>query len=86
MEHDLYRTGDQDAPKTIVGAAGLSLDLVDGSGKVVHRHCRICGGLNGSLATECPGRVDRKMLDHIYHGEVDFRGGDWFELPLAKWD
>jgi len=40
--------------------------------------CRVCGCLEGGLATECPGyRVSADDHDAIYAGEIDFIGGRW---------
>jgi len=40
--------------------------------------CRTCGGTEGSIPTECPGR---QMLtpeaDRVYAGSLDFVNGAW---------
>lgn len=42
--------------------------------------CTICGCLEGSLASECPGfNCYASHGDRIYNGEVDFRGGEWVD-------
>jgi hypothetical protein len=42
--------------------------------------CRVCGCLEGSLATECPGvEAYGEYGDRIYRGEIDFRDGRWIE-------
>ena len=38
--------------------------------------CTVCGGFEGSLATECPGkRLSDKTLDAIWKGYIDFKAG-----------
>lgn len=40
--------------------------------------CTVCGGAEGSLATECPGvRQTAQQSDQIYYGELDFKDGRW---------
>lgn len=40
--------------------------------------CSVCGGAEGSLATECPGyRVPTVMNDLVYAGAIDFVAGRW---------
>jgi hypothetical protein len=42
--------------------------------------CKLCGGVEGSLATECPGvRITEQQQDDIYAGKLDFVGGEWRE-------
>lgn len=43
--------------------------------------CQVCGCIEGSLASECPG-VDCYFThgDRIYNGEVDFIHGQWITL------
>jgi hypothetical protein len=44
--------------------------------------CTVCGCLEGSLPTECPGvDVWREKGEAIYAGEIDFRNGQWVEGP-----
>lgn len=44
--------------------------------------CTVCGCLEGSLATECPGvQCYATRADRIYAGKIDFRNGKWVELP-----
>lgn len=36
--------------------------------------CRVCGGAEGSLPTDCPGaRMSREQDDMVLAGELDFR-------------
>lgn len=40
--------------------------------------CTICGGAEGSMPTECPGRpLTMKEDDDIYNGKLDFINGGW---------
>ena len=50
--HDLYRTGDADAP----------LDIQDRNGEVTLGLCRRCGQAEGDLTYDCPGEL-RHTLD-----------------------
>jgi hypothetical protein len=44
--------------------------------------CRICGGFEGTLTRECPGRkTTNDEQDAIYAGKIDFRGGAWVNEP-----
>lgn len=42
--------------------------------------CEVCKGAEGSLPTECPGRVmtDEEEAD-VYAAKIDFKGGRWIE-------
>jgi hypothetical protein len=40
--------------------------------------CKCCGGLEGSLATECPGfDIGEEIADMIHKGLIDFKDGGW---------
>ena len=40
--------------------------------------CKVCGGAEGSLTTECCGReLTEVTLDAVYGGTLDFKGGVW---------
>lgn len=44
--------------------------------------CTTCGGVEGSLAKECPGfRCEGSHGDAIYEGYIDFEGGVWVLGP-----
>ena len=45
-EHELYKTGDVDAPSAIL----------DRNDEVVLSLCKVCGGAEASLPLICPGR------------------------------
>jgi len=65
MKHKLYNTGDVDAPHSIL----------DGNGEVALGLCRVCGGAEGTLPTDCPGRrMSAEEENAIYNGLLDFRG------------
>lgn len=62
-KHVLYETADKDRPEWIC----------DGNGEVVLSLCRVCGGAECSLPTNCPGRcLTLKESDLICAGELDF--------------
>lgn len=43
--------------------------------------CTVCGCIEGSLATECPGyNCYATHGDRIYAGEIDFVDGEWIDL------
>lgn len=66
MEHDTYETGDINAPAAIL----------DRNGEVVLSLCKICGGAESSMPTECPGfRLSVLQLEDISDGLLDFRSG-----------
>lgn len=50
LSHDLYRTGDPDAPPTIK----------DRNNEVVLDYCRRCGQAEIELTEDCPGEPDGK--------------------------
>ncbi len=59
MEHNFYVTGDTDAPESIQ----------DHLGYVVLSLCRVCGGAEGELTTNCPGKnLTRQQLEDVYMG------------------
>lgn len=40
--------------------------------------CKVCGGAEGSLPTECPGEKMSQQQDHsVFIGIIDFKGGEW---------
>lgn len=40
--------------------------------------CSVCGGAEGSLATECPdAQITTGQQDEIYAGTLDFKNGEW---------
>lgn len=51
-------------------------------------HCTVCGGLEGSLPTECPGRhMTAQEIEDVYAGKLDFfapHGGP-FSNAVARW-
>ncbi|CAG2149944.1 Uncharacterised protein [Ralstonia mannitolilytica] len=43
--------------------------------------CTVCGGIEGSLTTECPGvRMSADEQDRVYAGLLDFQGGEWVRV------
>jgi hypothetical protein len=67
-KHQLYETGDKDAPYSIK----------DRNGEVVLALCRICNGAEASLATTCPGGpMSLEQEDAIAAGTLDFIAGQW---------
>ena len=74
MRHALYTTLDADRPDAIC----------DRNGEVVLAKCRVCGGAEAALPTDCPGEhMTGPMLDAIQAGTSDFRGGKWVALTPA---
>ena len=68
MKHRLYVTEDHGAPSTIL----------DRNGEVVLSLCKVCGGAEGAMPTDCPGRaLSEQQLDDIYAGRLDYRGDVW---------
>lgn len=44
--------------------------------------CRVCGLLEGSLTTDCPGYLCwAEKNDDIYQGKIDFVNGHWVNQP-----
>lgn len=64
MEHDFYTSKDIE-PDDNWG----QLNIVDGGLSL----CKVCGGLEGGLPTNCPGeRMAMETQDKVYRGEIDF--------------
>ena len=63
MKHDLYKDGDDNIP----------YGITDRNDNVVLALCKVCGGAECTLPTNCPGRkLTSKELDLICNGELDF--------------
>jgi hypothetical protein len=46
-------------------------------------HCVVCGGAEGGLPTECPGRkLTAEEGDQIYDGLLDYKDGQWTNFPI----
>ena len=70
MKHVLYNTGDEDAPQVIL----------DGNGEVALGLCRVCGGAECELTTDCPEELlTTKDSELICNGELDYVDGLWRE-------
>ncbi|CVK18498.1 hypothetical protein [Sporomusa sphaeroides] len=42
--------------------------------------CKVCGLMEGSLTTDCPGEWSGKKSEEIYAGNLDYREGQgWVE-------
>jgi hypothetical protein len=68
MQHDYERHADHEPDTEICRM------ICDGGLAV----CKVCGGAEGSLTTECPGyQLDPNMLDNIYAGKSDYHAGQW---------
>lgn len=40
--------------------------------------CKVCGGAEGCLPSECPGlAMTTEQIDQVYAGEIDFVDGIW---------
>lgn len=47
--------------------------------------CSVCGGAEGSLATECPGhQLNEQLHEAVYKGEIDYVGGRWVNGAMSK--
>lgn len=45
--------------------------------------CKVCGGAEGGLTAECPGRrLTFDEVDAIGRGELDFKSGEWI-IPAS---
>jgi len=61
--HQFYTDHDKDAPSVIK----------DRNGQVVLSLCKICGGAEGCLPTNCPGRpMTTVEQDLVYNRKLDF--------------
>lgn len=44
--------------------------------------CAVCGGLEGSVPTQCPGaQMSDNLIDNVYRGHTDYRNGHWVDAP-----
>ena len=44
--------------------------------------CQVCGGLEGGMPTQCPGRaMTPAEVDDVYAGRRDYRLGTWTAVP-----
>lgn len=69
MKHVLK--GSLEAPCDCAGREGHCM-VCDGALAL----CVVCGGAEGSLPTDCPGRqLTSEEQDHIYEGVLDFVDG-----------
>lgn len=42
--------------------------------------CTRCGAFEGAWPDDCPGEpMDQELVDRVYHGEVNYRDGEWRE-------
>lgn len=63
MNHILYETKDNNKPESIC----------DSNGEVVLALCKVCGGAEGALPTNCPGRkLTWDELELIGDNKLDF--------------
>ena len=63
MKHILYETKDKDKPSSIC----------DRNGEVVLALCKVCGGAEASLPTNCPGRkLTWNEMEMITAGKLNF--------------
>lgn len=48
-------------------------------------HCKICGGAEASLPTNCPGtRMSEEIADEVQAGKLDFIDGKWIAKGGSK--
>jgi hypothetical protein len=63
MKHQLFTDDDKDAP----------YEIKDRNDQVVLSLCKICGGAEGSLPSNCPGRrMTSEEQDLVYNKKLDF--------------
>lgn len=63
MKHVLYETGDKDAPDQIK----------DRNGEVALGLCKVCGGAEAVLPTDCPGRkLTSEEMEGVMTGKWDY--------------
>ena len=42
--------------------------------------CKVCGGAEGSLPTECPGvRMTERQQHQVYYERLDYQAGEWIQ-------
>jgi hypothetical protein len=74
VEHTLFKTGDADA----------SAQIKDRNGEVVLNYCRVCGGVEAELPTDCCGRkMNPNERVQVQEGELNFIGRQWFNPKRA---
>jgi hypothetical protein len=57
------------------------LNIVDGGLSV----CKVCGGMEGSLTTDCPGEKVAYETDiKVYNGEIDFIASKGWSESISK--
>lgn len=43
-------------------------------------YCKVCGGAEASLPTECPGeKMSSQTIDDVFACRMDFKGGQWIK-------
>ena len=72
-EHCYYTDGDFPG-EGYYNRSYVATAVIDGGLAI----CKVCGGMEGGLPTECPGTwMDPLTSDLVYQGVVDFRFGQW---------
>lgn len=75
LNHIFYQTGDYNVP----------CGITDKDGVVVLSLCKICGGAECELTTDCPGKIQEFFeLDEICAGCLDFKDDDDSWISLNK--
>lgn len=47
--------------------------------------CSICGGAEGALPTDCPGKqIAYQQMEAIHQGRIDFVAGHWINLDEGE--
>jgi hypothetical protein len=69
VDHTFYTDADVEPPDQVC----------DRNGQVVLADCKICGLVEGSLATDCPGTAEHGRIVEVYNGNIDFINGHWVE-------
>lgn len=69
MKHEFYTEKDVDETSDEIAyfIVEMGLDV-----------CKVCGGAESSLATECPGeKITYEQRKAIHLSEIDFKNGCW---------
>ncbi len=68
-KHDLHSESDHENPDEANGCQTCRGGLA---------HCKVCGGAEGDLPTDCPGeRMTDDQRDRVMAGKLDFVGAGW---------
>jgi hypothetical protein len=76
VKHDFYTSKD-----ISIHDSWGQLNIVDGGLSL----CKVCGGLEGALTTDCPGvRMPHDTEKSVYEGEIDYLEGKGWVHQASK--